>query len=84
MRAPVLVIHICAGTLGLLSGAAAMALRKGSRRHGAAGNVFVVAMLVMGCDRGVSGQCFRRRFRVIPGDHGVADRQKARRANDHL
>jgi hypothetical protein len=42
---PILVFHICAGTLGLLSGTAAMSLRKGSRRHRVAGNVFVIAML---------------------------------------
>jgi hypothetical protein len=39
--------HVCAGALGLLSGAVTMAVRKGSRRHGAAGTVFVVAMLSM-------------------------------------
>jgi uncharacterized membrane protein len=42
---PVLVFHICAGTLGLLSGAAAMSFRKGSRRHRVTGNVFVISML---------------------------------------
>jgi hypothetical protein len=42
---PVLVFHISAGTLGLLSGAAAMFFRKGSRRHRVAGNVFVISML---------------------------------------
>lgn len=44
---PLLVLHICGGTLGLLAGAVAISLRKGSRRHGIAGNVFVAAMLVM-------------------------------------
>jgi uncharacterized membrane protein len=43
--APLLVFHISAGTLGLLSGAAAMSFRKGSRRHRMTGNVFVVSML---------------------------------------
>ena len=42
---PILVFHICAGTLGLLSGTAAMVFRKGSRRHRLAGNVFVIAMV---------------------------------------
>jgi uncharacterized membrane protein len=42
---PVLILHICSGTIGLFSGAAAMVFRKGSARHGAAGNVFVVSML---------------------------------------
>lgn len=47
MRLPILVLHICGGLVGLLSGAAAMAFRKGSRRHGIAGRVFVVSMLTM-------------------------------------
>jgi uncharacterized membrane protein len=44
---PLLVLHICAGTLGFVSGAVAMSLRKGSRRHALAGDVFVVTMLTM-------------------------------------
>jgi hypothetical protein len=42
---PVLVLHICGGVLGLLSGAVAVSFRKGSRRHGVAGSVFVISML---------------------------------------
>lgn len=45
---PILALHICAGTVGLLSGAVAMSFRKGSRRHGIAGRVFVIAMLSLG------------------------------------
>ena len=48
MRSPVLVIHIVAGVISVISGVAAMVFRKGSRRHGLAGNVFFVAMVVMG------------------------------------
>ena len=55
MRSSILVIHVCGGVVGLLSGVAAMSFRKGSRRHGLAGNVFVIAMLIMGFRRGVSG-----------------------------
>jgi uncharacterized membrane protein len=44
---PILTVHICAGSLGLLSGTAAMLFRKGSRRHVLAGRVFVAAMLTM-------------------------------------
>ena len=47
MRLPILVLHICGGLVGLLSGAAATAFRKGSRLHGIAGQVFVVSMLTM-------------------------------------
>jgi len=44
---PTLVVHICGGTLGLLSGTAAICFRKGSLRHVLAGRVFVVSMLIM-------------------------------------
>ena len=47
MRLPLLVLHISAGILGMLSGTAAMSFRKGSRRHALAGNIFVMAMLTM-------------------------------------
>jgi uncharacterized membrane protein len=42
-----LVFHIWAGVLGFLAGAMAVSFRKGSRRHGLAGNAFVVTMLSM-------------------------------------
>jgi hypothetical protein len=44
---PTLIIHICGGSLGLLSGTAAMFFRKGSPRHVLAGKVFVASMLTM-------------------------------------
>src|ERR1700689_1801382 len=47
MQSPLLALHITAGTLGMLSGFVAAFLRKGSRRHGLAGNVFVVSMLTL-------------------------------------
>jgi hypothetical protein len=47
MRLPILVLHICAGLVGLLSGAAAMSFRKGSHRHRVAGNIFFVSMLTL-------------------------------------
>jgi uncharacterized membrane protein len=47
MRLPLLVLHIAAGIIGILSGTAAMSFRKGSRRHALAGQVFVIAMLTM-------------------------------------
>src|SRR5216683_402911 len=47
MGLPILVLHICAGILGLLSGAAAISFRKGSRQHVLAGNIFVVSMMGM-------------------------------------
>ncbi|MFT4938861.1 MAG: putative membrane protein [Paraglaciecola sp.] len=42
-----LTYHIVAGVIGLLSGAAALAFRKGTNKHKIAGNVFVVSMLVL-------------------------------------
>ena len=44
---PLLFLHISGGITGILSGAVAMTFRKGSRWHGIAGSVFVVAMLTM-------------------------------------
>ena len=44
---PVLVFHISAGAIGLLSGGIALSLRKGSRSHRMAGKAFVIAMLSM-------------------------------------
>ena len=45
--ATILYLHIAGGTVGIFSGATALALRKGSRSHVLAGHVFVVSMLVM-------------------------------------
>src|SRR6202522_3450501 len=45
---PALLVHIAGGTVGLLSGTAAMIVRKGSAGHVVAGRIFVVAMLTMG------------------------------------
>jgi hypothetical protein len=47
MRLPILILHICAGTLAIPSGLVAALLRKGSRRHALAGDVFVGSMLTM-------------------------------------
>jgi hypothetical protein len=47
MRLPLLILHILGGTIGLLSGTFAMAVRKGSRLHRASGNVFTIAMLTL-------------------------------------
>jgi len=44
---PLLIVHICGGIAGFLSGSAALIVRKGSRLHRATGQVFVVSMLAM-------------------------------------
>jgi len=45
--ATILVLHIAGGTVGIVSGMAALAVRKGRRLHVLAGRVFFVSMLVM-------------------------------------
>jgi uncharacterized membrane protein len=45
MPSPLLLLHISAATVGLLSGFMAMAFRKGSGLHAAAGTVFFVSLL---------------------------------------
>jgi uncharacterized membrane protein len=42
-----LVIHISAGGMGILTGGAALTVRKGERPHRAFGNAFVLAMMTM-------------------------------------
>ena len=44
---PILLVHICGGVLGCVSGAAALSFRKGFRSHRLSGKVFVVTMLTM-------------------------------------
>lgn len=44
---PVLIVHICGGILGLVSGAAALSFAKGSPGHVIAGRIFVFSMLIM-------------------------------------
>lgn len=48
MHTTILAIHIGMGTLGVLTGAAALLFRKGAGPHRATGTVFVLAMLFMG------------------------------------
>ena len=44
---PLVFLHVGAGLLALISGAAALVFRKGSRRHRLAGNAFFLSMLTM-------------------------------------
>jgi hypothetical protein len=82
---PILVLHICAGTVGLLSGTAAMFFRKGSLRHVQAGKVFVASMLIMGVGAVYLGivknqpsNIVRRNHNFLPDWEGVADREAQR------
>jgi uncharacterized membrane protein len=47
LRLSLLLLHILAGTVGMLAGTVAMAVRKGGRLHRASGNIFTVAMLTL-------------------------------------
>jgi hypothetical protein len=44
---PVLIVHICAGIIGVLSGSMALVVRKGSLLHRRSGDAFVISMLSM-------------------------------------
>lgn len=44
---PILIVHISAGSLGILSGYGAVTVRKGARLHRALGTVFVFSMLTV-------------------------------------
>jgi hypothetical protein len=44
---PLVLFHILAGLIGITSGAVAICLRKGSRRHSVVGTVFAVSMMSM-------------------------------------
>ena len=57
MRSLILVIHICAGVVGLLSGVGAVSFRKGSRRHRVVGNVFFGAMLGTATSSAIGLKC---------------------------
>jgi uncharacterized membrane protein len=54
MRLPLLILHILGGTVGLLAGTFAMAVRKGSRLHRASGNVFTIAIVTLASAPSVS------------------------------
>jgi hypothetical protein len=64
---PLLLFHICTGVVALLSGAAAMWLRKGSRRHIIAGNIFVISMLALSTTGMLMGWAGHHLFSVAMG-----------------
>ncbi len=66
-ESPVLMVHIGGGTIGLLAGAAALFLRKGSARHRAAGQVFVLSMLVMAVSASVVAYSIKEWSNVLGG-----------------
>jgi uncharacterized membrane protein len=64
---PVLILHISAGTIGLLSGAAALSIRKGSGRHQMAGKVFVLSMLTMAASASIAAFLIEEWSNVLGG-----------------
>jgi len=59
MLTPLLLLHISAATVGLLSGYLSMGLRKGSGLHRASGSVFFVSMLIMSSTAAVIASVFK-------------------------
>ena len=64
---PMLIVHIGAGTVGLLSGAAALLFRKGSRRHRIAGKLFVVSMVSMAASASLLAYAIQEWSNVMGG-----------------
>jgi hypothetical protein len=75
--APSLIVyfHIWAGTIAIVSGFAALFLRKGSRMHRVMGNVFFVSMLAMGTTGAVRAVVLSQTSNIMAGlfaDHMTA------------
>ena len=64
---PLLVLHICAATITVPSGSAALFFRKGSRLHRAAGNVFFISMLIMSASGAYMGFMKQQAINVVVG-----------------
>jgi len=60
-------IHIIAGVIGLISGAVALATRKGANLHRKGGMIFVYAMMVVAITGTVMGLLISEMAAVIPG-----------------
>ena len=67
MRWPLLVLHVACGTLGMLSGFAAILLRKGSGKHALAGNIFAITMLTMAASGAILAAMKSEASNVIGG-----------------
>lgn len=62
-----LYLHIGGGTVGLISGAAALFARKGARLHRLAGRVFLISMLIMSGIGGVVAPFLNDRLSTVAG-----------------
>jgi hypothetical protein len=63
----VLILHIGGGSLGIVSGFAALAFAKGSPAHRAAGNIFFVSMLTMAAIGAVVSPMLNDRVSTVAG-----------------
>lgn len=63
----ILVLHIAAGSIGIVSGMAALALRKGGRGHRIAGNLFFVSILIMSAIGACVAAFLPSRISVVAG-----------------
>jgi hypothetical protein len=85
MRLPLSILHILAGSIGLLTGPVVMSVGKGGKLRRASGNVFTVAMLTLATSafflailKSPAGQHRRQRWRLLPDRHGLACRTPRR------
>src|ERR1700682_3475172 len=64
---PLVILHICCGSVGLLSGTLAMVFRKGSQQHVLAGKVFVVSMLGLAASGAIVGYLRSQTMNMLMG-----------------
>ncbi len=62
-----LIVHICGGLIAILSGSAALIVRKGSRLHRRSGDVFVISMLSMAASGGYLALMKSELLNVVAG-----------------
>jgi len=65
MDSPLLLVHICGGILGVLSGFTALLARKGSTLHRRSGDLFVVSMLLMAAGGGAVAVIKAQRANIL-------------------
>jgi hypothetical protein len=64
---PLVIFHICCGSVGLLSGTLAMVFRKGSHKHVLAGKVFVASMLGLAATGAIVGYMRSQTINLLMG-----------------
>lgn len=64
---PLLILHICGGSVGLLAGTLAVIARKGGRWHRLSGQVFVAGMLCLAASGAVIGSMRSEPSNIVGG-----------------